>query len=283
MSNLPLRTDLATESVRLSYQDNLPDGIDHCTENMGNLEISRTQIRSRTASEKIAKPIGSYVTLSSLDFSLESSPAEFEERARALANEIRTLCGEFSSALAVGLGNRFVTPDSIGPLVCDKLLATRHIHRLAKEITTDSLGVLSAVTPGVMGQTGIEAAEAVKSIADSISPDVIIVVDALACCEVQNLAKTIQLCDSGISPGSGVGNARAEFSPKSMGRKVVAIGVPTVIDADVLCNGDTIYNGMFVTPRSIDSLARRMSSLIAMGINLAVHPSLSVEEIISLV
>lgn len=280
---MPIRTDLAAESVAAFGKNKLPDGINHTTEKSGGLEISRTQIRSKTASEELSKPIGSYVTLSSLGFSLESSPEEFEERARALANELRTLCGEFSSVLAVGLGNRFITPDAVGPLVCDKLLATRHIHRLAKEIATEGLGVLSAFAPGVMGQTGIESAEAVKALADCIKPDVIIVVDALACCEGENLAKTIQLCDSGISPGSGVGNSRAEFSQRSMGRRVVAIGVPTVIDADILCNGDTVYNGMFVTPRNIDSLVERMSGLISMGINLAVHPSLSVGEIASLI
>lgn len=280
---MALRTDLATESIGLLGKSSLPDGISHTTEQKHGLTISRTQILSSSAASALSKPQGKYVTISSERFSLESTPEEFESRAKTLAAEIRQLCGDFTSALAVGLGNRFVTPDSIGPLAADRLLATRHIHSLAKEISTDSLGVLSVVAPGVTGQTGIEAAQTVKAIADSISPDVIIVVDALACCEAENLAATIQLCDSGISPGSGVGNARAEFSQDSMGRTVVAIGVPTVIDANTLCRSDTIYNGMFVTPRNIDSLARRMSSLIAMGINLAVHPNLTVSEIISLI
>ena len=140
---------------------------------------------------------------------------------------------------------------------------------------------VSVLAAGVMGQTGLEAAETAKAVVSIVRPDVLIAVDALACCEYESLGSTIQLCDTGISPGSGVENARAEFSAKTMGVPTVAIGVPTVMDAQALSDSP-LYNGMFVTPRSIDTLIERTSSLIALSLNLTLHKGLTAEEIISL-
>lgn len=273
------RTDLARESI-LAFKPT--EGVrTHTAEKCG-LEIFTAEVLSQAAAEKLSKPCGRYITVSSDEFSLESAPSQLYERAGVIAAEIRRLCPNAGSALAVGLGNRFITPDSIGPLVADRLLATRHIKRLAKEIDTGGLGELSVLSPGVMGQTGFEAQELIKSAVRVASPDVVVVVDALACSDENNLGRTIQLCDTGITPGSGVENARAEISEKTLGVPVVAIGVPTVIDAGVLCERESLAS-MFVTPRGIDSLARRLSSLISLSVNLCFHVSLTAEEIISLV
>ncbi len=276
---MSLRTDLARESI-LTFKP--AEGIrTHTTESCG-LEIFTAEVLSQAAAEKLSKPCGRYVTVSSEQFSLESSPSTLYGRAGVIASEIRRLCPNAKSALAVGLGNRFITPDSIGPLVADRLLATRHIKRLAKELDTGGLGELSVLSPGVMGQTGFEAQEIIKSAVSVARPDVVVVIDALACSDEGNLGSTIQLCDTGISPGSGVENARAEISEKTLGVPVVAIGVPTVIDAGVLCERESLSQ-MFVTPRGIDSLVKRLSSLISLSINLCFHVSLTAEEIISLV
>lgn len=282
---MSLRTDLARESISQHGSLISEGGISHTEENENGLSIFRTRIFTKQASDLLSKPRGSYVTISSQAFSLESTPQEFKQRSDTLARELGALCEGARNPLVVCLGNRDITPDSLGPLVSDRLLATRHIHRLAKDIDTKTLGNLSVIAPSVMGKTGIEALETVKAVAGVVKPDVIVAVDALACCEGESLGGSIQLCDTGISPGSGVENARAELSQKTLGIRVVAVGVPTVIDAKSLCGGscDTIYSSMFVTPRNIDSLVRRMSTLVAMGINRAFHPSLSVDEIVSLV
>lgn len=282
---MPIRTDLARESISINQDALTEKGIIHTHSSQNGLDIYRTEILTRQAAELLSKPRGSYVTISSKAFSLESTPQEFEERASTLAGELSRLCENARNPLVACLGNREITADSLGPLTSEKLLATRHIHRLAKDVSTDGLGNLSVIAPNVMGKTGLEALEVVRAVAKVVMPDVVVVVDALACCEGENLASCIQICDTGISPGSGVDNSRAELSSKTLNVKTIAIGVPTVIDAGSLCNDkcSPIYNSMFVTSRNIDSLVRRMSSLVAMGINRAFHPTLTVGEIISLV
>lgn len=132
--------------------------------------------------------------------------------------------------MAVGLGNYALTSDAVGPLTAEKIFATRHIKSLAKEIDTDDLGEVTVIQTGVLGNTGIESSEQVKAIAERVTPQAVIAVDALACSELSNLGRTIQLCNTGISPGSGVENARKELSLSTLGVKCIAIGVPTVID-----------------------------------------------------
>lgn len=276
---MPLRTDLAHESAK-HLPENL-GGIEQKKLSCGGLDILRTEIKTDAAAAALSKPVGHYATISSKAFSLQSSPQEFSERAHAIAKEISLLCGHIGSAIVIGLGNRSITPDRLGPAVADKVIATRHIHRLAKDIDVSSMAETSVLTTGVMGQTGIEAAEIAKAVADRIRPDVAIVIDALACCEYESLGSCIQLCDTGISPGSGVENARAEFSRATLGAPTVAIGVPTVMDARSLCDSEQ-YGDMFITPRSIDTLIERTSSLIALSVNLALYPDMTAEEILSL-
>lgn len=276
---MPIRTDLAHESAKRTPENF--DGIVQTKLSCEGLDILRTEVKTEKAAKALSKPRGCYTTVSSKAFSLQSSPQEFSERAHAIAEEISRLCGHIRSAMVIGLGNRSITPDRLGPAVADKVLATRHIHRLAKEIDVSGMAETSVLTTGVMGQTGIEAAEIAKAVADRIHPDVAIVVDALACCEYESLGSCIQLCNTGISPGSGVENARAEFSSATLGVPTVAIGAPTVMDARSLCDSKE-YADMFITPRSIDTLIERTSSLIALSVNLALYPDMTAEEILSL-
>ena len=190
--------------------------------------------------------------------------------------------------MAVGLGNYALTSDAVGPLTAEKIFATRHIKSLAKEIDTDDLGEVTVIQTGVLGNTGIESSEQVKAIAERVRPQAVIAVDALACSELSNLGRTIQLCDTGISPGSGVENARKELSFSTLGVKCIAMGVPTVID---LCTAAQHIFGqaapessenIMVDPKTADKLSENCAKLIAMGINRAVHPALSQEDIQSL-
>lgn len=276
---MPLRTDLAHESAR-SAPENF-EGITQTKLSVGGLDILRIEITTEEASKALSKPIGRYTTITSKAFSLQSSPQDFIQRAHAIAKEIAHLCKDLRSAMVIGLGNRNITPDRLGPAAADKVIATRHIHRLAKEIDVSGMAETSVLTTGVMGQTGIEAAEITKAVANRINPGTILVIDALACCEYENLGSCIQLCDTGISPGSGVENARAEFSHATLGAPTVAIGVPTVMDARSVCDRQQ-YGDMFITPRSIDTLIERTSTLIALSVNLALYPDMTAEEIISL-
>jgi spore protease len=190
--------------------------------------------------------------------------------------------------LVVGLGNNDITPDAIGPQTAAKIFATRHLReqydRNEEEFLT-SLRQVSSFAGGVMGQTGIETAEIVRAISAEIAPKCIIAVDALACSDIDRLGTTIQITDTGISPGSGVSNSRKELSEKVFGIPVIAVGVPTVVDMHTIVKNLTgrKINGelpnMLVTPRDIDRLTERASQLLAFGINLALHPTLTFEDV----
>ena len=189
--------------------------------------------------------------------------------------------------LAVGLGNAEITPDALGPLTAARILATRHLRReLAdNEPDTDFLRALrpvSVLANGVLGQTGIETAELIAALRTPVEPACIIAVDALACSDLSRLGTTIQISDAGISPGSGVQNRRAELSRKTLGIPVIAVGVPTVVDLHtILRQGggqpEQLPN-MMVTPRDIDKLLHHAARLIALSLNLALHPQLSYED-----
>ena len=249
------------------------------------LEVTDITIETQEAAEKLGRPIGRYITLTATDSTFDMYSDSFRERAEVIAKAIGELCGECERFLAVGLGNYALTSDAVGPLTAEKIFATRHIKSLAKEIDTDDLGEVTVIQPGVLGNTGIESSEQVKAIAERVTPQAVIAVDALACSELSNLGRTIQLCNTGISPGSGVENARKELSLSTLGVKCIAIGVPTVID---LCTaaqhifGQTApesSENIMVAPKTADKLSENCAKLIAMGINRAVHPALSQEDI----
>lgn len=286
------RTDLAFESAQQILTTASISGLAQYQRNYENADIKVTEISvdDQKASEMIGKPIGKYVTIENTNGCFSLYSVLFDEQIDVLCKELNSLMGKTPRKIMfAGLGNRAITPDSLGPITAEKIFATRHIKRLAKDIDTSDLSDVSVITTGVMAQTGVESSETVKALAGIIKPDVIIIVDALACSDLSHLGTTIQLTNTGISPGSGVENARKELSFHTLGVPCIAIGVPTVADmnsiAEELCNvqAPEEFDGMLVTPKSIDNLVLRSAGLIATAINRTFHPDLSDEEIASLI
>lgn len=281
-----IRTDLASESAQaVENKSGLPDGIVKTTHSAHGFEVTKIEITTPQAQKLIGKPCGTYYTLKGDGLSCESE--DTKNRIELLADIIASLCKSIDSALVIGLGNRQITPDSIGPKVCDRIIATRHIKLLARDLDTDGLLNITAVSPGVLGQTGIEAGDIAKALVEKTKPDIVIAVDALACSELSNLGCTIQLCDTGIIPGSGVENARRELSQKTLGVPCIAIGIPTVIDMDTIAFQKTGVapqktSQMMVTPRNIDALTDKASRLISMAINKALNRDMPLEQIMLL-
>lgn len=276
-----IRTDLAVES----FPDNsLPEGVHRDIRGRA-FDITEIRIDDDSCLETIGKGRGTYITLESSSLSRFSD--DYEDMIQEFSEELRRLVPE-GEILVAGLGNNDITPDALGPQVISKVLATRHLR---EELGSDgeafltSLRPVSALAGGVLGQTGIETAELIKAISGQIRPACIIAVDALACSDISRLGTTIQLTDSGISPGSGVSNARRELSQRLFGIPVIAIGVPTVVDIHTIVRsltGEELHSelpNMMVTPRDIDRLTERASQLIAFGINLALHPSLTLDDV----
>ncbi len=270
---MSLRTDLALESAQsIRKNGDLPNGIESRVSRLGGFEITTVSITSADAAKRIGKPMGSYLTLEPkhrLDFPGDVSGKE----TKALAKSIRTLIGDdISSVLVVGLGNEAITPDSLGVKTAKRIFATRHIRLNAPELLDDDTKDVSVLVTGVMGKTGIESSDVVKAVCERIKPSCVIAVDALACSDIDHLGRTVQITDTGISPGSGVANSRRELSKSTLGVKCIAIGIPTVCD---LKNG----SDLMVTPRTIDKMIYKSASLLAGGINLALHEGLSPKEL----
>lgn len=275
-----IRTDLALESVNAAK---ICEGITKTTRGQA-FKITEIKISEDKYGERIGRKKGRYITL-------EGSPLgrfsdDFRQMAHELSDELKDFIPE-GPVLVIGLGNSDITPDAVGPLAASKVLATRHLkEELGNEDEfLSSLRPVSVLASGVLGQTGIETAEIIEGMLEKLSPSCIIVVDALACSEISRLGTTIQLSDSGISPGSGVANKRREISRDSLGVPVIAVGVPTVVDMYTIVESITgkkvsadIPN-MMVTPRDVDRLTERSSALISIGINLALHPELSFEDV----
>ena len=206
------------------------------------------------------------------------------------ARELRRLLPPEGPVLVAGLGNGDMTPDALGPRCCALVLATRHLSgELAKSAGLGALRPVSCLTPGVLGRTGMESAELVAAAVRAVRPAAVLTVDALCARKLSRLGCTIQLSDSGIVPGSGVGNARRELSRGTLGVPVVSMGVPTVVDAATLAADLTGNNdppaesaGMMVTPREVDLLIDRAAKLCAMAVNRALQPHLSMEEFLEL-
>lgn len=290
------RTDLALETQEIL--GNTPQGVHSRFEKNGDATITRTIIETEIGERAMGRPIGNYVTL---EFSpISDSPFIVDENVDILSKEISSLIPKDGLVLIIGLGNTDITPDALGPKTASMVLATRHIQKeLARVSGLDKLRPSAVLAPGVLGQTGIESAELVISLVSKLKPSTVIVVDALASRSLARLGCTIQLSDTGISPGAGVGNKRPKINSETLGIPVIAIGVPTVVDAatlaaDLLSPSEEDYDEirdyvaprgaeMMITPREIDLLIERASRLIAMSINCALHPSYSVDELFSLV
>lgn len=266
------RTDLAMEQI----PNKAVNGVRiHQSESVHTVEILTDE-----AAESVGKPKGKYTTVSVENFC--KSPSDFLGEVNRLSDVLTEFLPDNPDApvLVVGLGNRMITPDAVGPLTAEKILVTRHL----KKLTLPSLPPLRsvcAVSPGVMGQTGIESSAFVRRIADVAAGGCVIVIDALAAAEVERLLTTVQICDTGISPGSGVGNSRAELSEKTIGVPVIAVGVPTVTEVPFPKQETSMP--MMITPREIDQAVEHAARTVSLAINCALHPNLTVDELSALV
>ena len=272
------RTDLALEMLP---EEGLPEGVR--VERRGSVfDITHITIDTDACLETIGKGKGQYITLESR--SLSHFSREHEAMVAELAAELTPFLPD-GDVLVAGLGNKDITPDAIGPRVAERVLATRHLSaELPEEEFLGSLRRVSVFAGGVMGQTGIETSRLLKAICDEIHPAALIAVDALACCDISRLGTTIQITDTGISPGSGAANHRQEISREVFGIPVIALGVPTVVDMYTIAGRELPEDtpNMLVTPKDIDRLTERASQLIAYGLNSALHPALSLSDVIGL-
>ena len=271
-----VRTDLAAEAFK--YVEKEINGIDCRTTEINGLKAELIHVRTSDAAQKLGKPVGSYFTLYLDDFITRRS-VSFSDAAFALAELLRKLPAIASSKsfLVACLGNRAVTPDALGPYASDGIIVTRHL-KASLPASFAAFSEVSVVRPGVLGTTGMESADAVKALCASVRPDCVIAVDALAAGDPTRLCRNVQLCDTGISPGAGVGNDRAALNEAFLGVPVIALGVPTVIDLAAFTDAPEAKS-MFVTPRNIDELVKSTAKLISYGINLALHDGLTVGDV----
>ena len=271
-----IRTDLVAE-IKAEKQTDI-SGVEVIEEKINEVSISTVKILDEKASETLEKPIGSYCTISfpRLDFVCETCDI-INATVKALKAVIKS---DINQSLVVGLGNTDITPDALGPIVADRVLATRHLtNKLKRDLGLDGLKSVSTITPNVLGKTGIESYDLVSATAKNIKPDIIIAVDALACRDPERLCRTIQIADSGICAGSGVNNARKPLNLATLGIPVIAVGVPTVIDANSFFDSD---ENMMVTPKEIDLLVEKAADIISRAINIFLQPEIDIDTIESL-
>ena len=288
------RTDLAIERQEYREKETL-DGVLSSTETVEGIKVTTIEIINEQGERLIGKPAGKYITLET-DKLYKSSEA-FSSASKVLCSELRRLLPERGTVLVAGLGNEDITPDALGPKSLDLLLATRHISgEFAESLGLGELRSVAGIVPGVLGKTGIETVEIIGGVVKRISPSCVIVIDALASRNTERLGTTVQLCDTGVSPGSGVGNRRKGINSETLGVPVIAVGVPTVVDAltmaadvfekagvDLPDMDFSEHRQMMVTPKEIDSLIDKAAHLIAMGINTALQENLTSAEIAEIV
>ena len=284
-----IRTDLALDVTQNLKEISSIKGLRQKISDIGDFHITKISIKNEIASKKIGKPIGDFITFEmKRDFSTPND--NLEENVETLAKEISTFYHINDNVLVIGLGNNDITPDALGTKVARQIFATRHIRNAMPEFEEfKDLKSVSSIAPGVLGQTGIEVAEIVKAICDKTKPNLVIVIDALACSDISRLGNTIQITNTGISPGSGVHNSRKEISKNTLSVPVIAIGVPTVIDLNTIVQNmcgkqlDKKYSQMMVTLGSVDKLIDNSAQLISLALNKAFQPDMSLEEISSLI
>ncbi|MDD6808000.1 MAG: GPR endopeptidase [Oscillospiraceae bacterium] len=266
-----VRTDLAVELV--PSKKNTSDDKEGYTCEIKETNNYKTTIINVKDEKKVGKPKGKYITV-------ETSNLEFTDgRVEAVEHELLSLIPKEGPILVVGLGNRDITADALGPIAISKILATRHLKGEMEFF--EKLREVSTTVPGVLGQTGIEVSDILKGIKEIIKPVAIITIDALAARDLDRLGCTIQITDTGVSPGSGIGNRRSEINEKTMGIPVISIGVPTVI-AMANITEDKKYENLIVTPKDIDLLTERAARLVSLAINKSLFRSLSTDDIIGL-
>lgn len=306
------RTDLALERRDIYKKiNNLKeiDGVESTEENIDeNIKVSRVEIKNENGEKSLGKPKGNYVTIDVKKLKL-AGDEEIQKTAETVSNELRKIIDlhtdKQGEILIVGLGNVYVTPDALGPKVINEIDVTRHIIKYLPQYVEEGTRPVSAISPGVLGTTGIETVEILKGIVDNTNPKLLVVIDALASRSIDRISSTIQISDTGIVPGAGVGNTRLEISQDTLGIPVVAIGIPTVVElATLVSDGIDIFidrlqekaesndylnklqqndkyeevkealnvgeYNMIVTPKEIDDLIENMKDIVARGINFAV-------------
>lgn len=289
---MDFRTDLAVEQREMTAKHS--DNVAVRQYARQNANVTEIEILNDEGAKELGKPKGKYITMEIPAFSHDSEL--LDGRLTAMTESIRTLLpDEDGPVLVAGLGNEDVTPDALGPRTAHGIFATRHIDRaLASELGFGELRDVCAITFGVLGQTGMETAETIRGIVNTIHPAAVITVDALAARSLQRLGKTVQLTDTGITPGSGVGNSRARLDKETLGVPVIAIGVPTVVDAVTLVRDFTSEHkmakekegeakAMMVCPREIDVTIRRAARFLALSLNCALQPSISPDILLTIV
>lgn len=315
-----VRTDLAVESHQMAgeiHGDSEIPGVVVNTNEAEGISITQMQVKDQTGARMIGKMVGNYLTfevpgIRYKDPGLQQTVAlRFAEEFRKFINVPQT-----ASVLIVGLGNWNVTPDALGPLVVKKLFVTRHLYTHAPHLLDEGFRPVAAVSPGVLGITGIETSEIVRGIVKNVKPDLVIAVDALASRSLERVNTTIQVADTGITPGAGVGNRRQGLNRETLGVPVIAIGVPTVVDAVTIAHqtidmlmrtveqqvpgnacAQLFHNfndqqkrqliheilhplgqNLMVTPKEIDQFIDDIASVVASGLNMALHPSITPED-----
>ncbi|HIU51311.1 MAG TPA: GPR endopeptidase [Candidatus Merdicola faecigallinarum] len=306
------RTDLADERNEIyrkanKMESNIP-GIETEEEPVNeSIKVTRVKITNEEAQKAIGKPIGTYITIDVKNIKI-AREEEIQKASEVLTKELKEMLGKHVQAkddiLVVGLGNIYVTPDALGPKVINEIDVTRHLIHYLPQYVDENTRPVSAVSPGVLGTTGIETMEILKGIIDNIKPKLVIVIDSLASRSMERISSTIQLADTGIVPGAGVGNTRKELSEATLGIPVIALGIPTVVETAVVVNDclDVFISKLqeeaksndylnqlkeednyeeikeslmpkelnfIVTPKEIDTLIENMKDIVARGINFA--------------
>lgn len=252
---------------------------------------TRIEIKDELGAKQLEKPCGNYITLE-VEGILEEKERIIERAGKALAEELKRLIPfhYYLRVLVVGLGNHQVTPDALGPCTVSKVRTTRHLFLMYEADGDDEMGCVSCIIPGVTGSTGMETAELIKSAVNICKPEVVLAVDSLAARNIERVSTTIQINDTGISPGGGMGNLRAELSEETLGCKVIAMGVPTVIDSRTIMREaleehlpdarmvqhyiEEKGQDMIVTSTDIDQIIADFSDILSNGINKTLHPGI---------
>lgn len=297
---IEFRTDMADERVKICKEEGNVEGISAEDINVNDkIKVTKVKVLNEKGKEKIGKEIGTYITIEVKNIEIITKE-ELEKVSKVMSQQIKELIKPYKSILVVGLGNIDTTVDSIGPKVIKDLEITRHLKKYAPELVKENAKEISGIAPGVLGTTGIETGEILKGIVEKIKPEAIIAIDALISRDISRLFKTIQISNTGITPGAGVGNKRKEISINTMGVPVIAIGVPTLVEAativadsiDLIANQFDEFKelksatkeekyrlikavlepskfNLAVTPKEVDDLVENMKLIIAHGINYA--------------
>ncbi|MBO5505184.1 MAG: GPR endopeptidase [Clostridia bacterium] len=309
-----IRTDLAVESREMHLENNNVSSLEG-TEIQEDGPVTRVKILTNKAATLLNKEIGNYITIDVPRDTFDTQEG-YEELCKITATELKNLIhlNKEDTVLVVGLGNRNITPDSLGPQVTEGLLVSRHLIAYMPEEIDQRLVPLCAISPGVLGITGIETSEIIKGVTEKVRPSLIIAVDALCSRKMERINTTIQISDTGIIPGGGIGNKRNAINKETMGVPVISMGVPTVVDAGTIASDviDLLLKGMssqaspqlykvlktvedfdkvslisevltpgefIVTPKEIDTDIKNISSVIANGINIAIHEGIGLDDI----